>query len=88
MAQEHVPVWSFETLATKYKVLSIDALKTDCEGADCEVLSGLMSFCDKWAMTFPRSLSFETDELICPKTVRRTILQLDERGSVRATTPS
>ena len=31
-------------------------------------------------MTFPRIIAFETNEMICPETVRRTILQLEERG--------
>ena len=42
MTWEWIPVWPFETLATRCKILSVDILKVDCEGFDCEVLNGLM----------------------------------------------
>ena len=80
MTRQRVPVWSFGTLAWSYNIGSIDVLKLDCEGADCEVLHGLMDYCDSWPETFPRIIAFETNDLSCEETVKRTISRLNSRG--------
>ena len=80
MTQQLVPVWSFKTLATTYKVLSIDVLKTDCEGADCEVLRGLIDYCDQRPETFPRIIAFESNDMTRPETVQEIIRELVDRG--------
>ena len=79
MTYQRVPVWSFKKLALSYKIGAIDVLKIDCEGADCEVLRGLMDYCDRWPETFPRIIAFETNNLSCEETVKWTISQLKKR---------
>ena len=80
MTRQVVPVWSFKTLATKYKIWSIDVLKIDCEGTDCEVLRGLIDYCDEEPQTFPRIIAFESNDMTRPETVQTTIRQLESKG--------
>ena len=63
MAKATVPRWSFESLAWHHKIASIDVLKIDCEGADCDILQGVIRYCDRWPATYPRIISFETNHL-------------------------
>ena len=79
MTRQHVPVLSFKTLVLRYNIREIDVLKLDCEGADCEILSGLMDYCDKCPATFPRIIAFETNKLSCQETVKSTISLLEQR---------
>eukprot|EP00747_Dinoflagellata_sp_TGD_P170711 gnl/TRDRNA2_/TRDRNA2_202972_c0_seq1.p1 gnl/TRDRNA2_/TRDRNA2_202972_c0~~gnl/TRDRNA2_/TRDRNA2_202972_c0_seq1.p1 ORF type:complete len:346 (+),score=13.33 gnl/TRDRNA2_/TRDRNA2_202972_c0_seq1:117-1154(+) len=78
--KRQVPVWSFRKLVMNYGVSSIDILKTDCEGSDCDVLQGVIEYCDEWPQTFPRIICFETNELSDERTVQWTIEQLQQRG--------
>ena len=77
---KRVPVWSFRTLAMKFHVQSVDILKVDCEGADCSILEGVLSYCDENPDCFPRILQFETNELTHQSTIEWTIEQLKQRG--------
>lgn len=68
MTSKDVQMWSFATLAERYRVASVDVLKLDCEGSDCDVLQGLIDYCRDGLMCFPRIISFETNSL-CPEPV-------------------
>ena len=77
-----VPQWSFESLATCHKIASIDILKIDCEGADCDILRGLMDYCDRWPATYPRIISFETNHLSEEGEVQCTLSALRDRNYI------
>ena len=77
---ETVKVWSFETLAREYRIRSIDLLKLDCEGADCDILQGLIDYCDNWPEAFPRIISFETNGLTSNQVIGRVLSELKVRG--------
>ncbi len=77
-----VPVWSFERLARHHKIASIDVLKIDCEGSDCRILQGLMDYCDRWPATYPRIISFETNQLSKRRDVEKTLSALRDRSYV------
>ena len=58
-----VPMWSFQTLALSCGIRSIDVLKIDCEGADCDILHGMLTYCVAWPEALPRVICFETNKL-------------------------
>eukprot|EP00969_Alexandrium_andersonii_P352975 15438841-Alexandrium_andersonii.AAC.1 len=77
--------WSFRRLAQEFRICGVDVLETDCEGADCQVLQGLMQYCDEHKEAPPRTIAFETNDLSEKSEVRSTIRQLKQRGhEVRA----
>lgn len=80
MATVTVPRWSFASLAWTHKIASIDILKIDCEGSDCDILRGLMDYCDKWPATYPRIISFETNHLSKKSDVQNTLSALRARN--------
>ena len=80
MTSKPVHVWSFATLAKRYRVASVDVLKLDCEGRDCDVLQGLIDYCRKGFMCFPRIISFETNSLCSEPIVNNVLQQLEGVG--------
>ena len=75
-----VPVWTFETLAKRYRIASVDLLKLDCEGADLDILRSVVAYCDKYSCTFPRIIAFETNRLTSTPDVDKVLDSLCERG--------
>lgn len=77
-----VPRWSFKTLAEHHKIASIDILKLDCEGADLDILWGLVAYCDTWPDVYPRIISFESNHLSKRSDVQEMLSALEARNYV------
>lgn len=80
LVSSSVPVWTFETLARHCKVGSVDLLKIDCEGADLEILRSVVAYCVKWPASFPRIISFETNQLVSSMDVNKMVRCLRRHG--------
>jgi hypothetical protein len=76
-----VPLYSMEQLMNKYGVGSVDFLKIDAEGHDCNILEGLVRHCLLVPSRWPRRIQFECNFLTKPYSVDNIIRELVVNGN-------
>jgi hypothetical protein len=78
-----VPLYSMEQLMNKYGVGSVDFLKIDAEGHDCNILQGLVRHCLLVPSRWPRRIQFECNFLTKPSIVNDVIYALEVNGNYK-----
>ena len=76
-----VPLYSMEQLMNEYGVGSVDFLKIDAEGHDCNILHGLIRHCLLVPSRWPRRIQFECNFLTERVTVDECIYALAVNGN-------
>lgn len=67
---------SWKTLVNRYNIESVELLKIDTEGHDCEIINSILNNSD----VLPKKLHFEANVLTDSEVIRKTLERLIESG--------
>jgi hypothetical protein len=67
---------SWETLVNRYNIESVNLLKIDTEGHDCEIINSILNN----KIVLPKKIHFEANILTDSEIIRKTLRRLIESG--------
>lgn len=78
LQKKTVPMLTVKDLFEIYQVQSVDTLKIDTEGHDCNILSGLLTYCETKPLALPDTIYFEANSLTPTSEIDATLQRLFE----------